>query len=175
MLTFDRGGNRASMQIFLIISTCFLYLVAAGLFSKAVWAFEMNSWNKVIGGDAADIGSGPGSYDIRQSVWHVNGANPEINGGGGWGIFNSILGWENSATYGSVLAYNFYWIAVMVAFILMTFHEKHGRWPLMRSREVAKDSTSSETDSLQADSVVEKGTTVTKTQPTVHSLDLNQA
>ena len=36
----DRGGNLASIQIFLIASTCFLYLVAAGLFSKAVWLFE---------------------------------------------------------------------------------------------------------------------------------------
>jgi hypothetical protein len=30
------------IQFFLIISTCFLYLVAAGLFSKAVWNFEAN-------------------------------------------------------------------------------------------------------------------------------------
>lgn len=29
-------------------------------------------WNKAIGGDAAETGSGAGSYDIRQSVWHVN-------------------------------------------------------------------------------------------------------
>lgn len=32
----------ASIQAFLIVSTCFLYLVAAGLFSKAVWLFENN-------------------------------------------------------------------------------------------------------------------------------------
>jgi high-affinity iron transporter len=29
-------------------------------------------WNKIIGGDAAETGSGAGSYDIRKSVWHVN-------------------------------------------------------------------------------------------------------
>lgn len=29
-------------------------------------------WNIAIGGDAAETGVGPGSYDIRQSVWHVN-------------------------------------------------------------------------------------------------------
>ena len=29
-------------------------------------------WNKIIGGDAVETGSGPGSYDIRKSVWHVN-------------------------------------------------------------------------------------------------------
>ena len=31
-----------------------------------------HQWNNVIGGDASETGSGPGSYDIRQSVWHVN-------------------------------------------------------------------------------------------------------
>lgn len=33
----------ARMQIFLIVSTCFLYLVAAGLFSKGVWSLEINA------------------------------------------------------------------------------------------------------------------------------------
>ena len=65
-------GNMAPLQIFLIVSTCFLYLVAAGLFSRGVWYLEANAWNKATGGDAAENGSGPGSYDIRQSVWHVN-------------------------------------------------------------------------------------------------------
>lgn len=59
-------------------------LTSIGLFSKAVWNFEMNAWSKLTGGDAAETGSGPGSYDIRQSVWHVSCCNPELNGGGGW-------------------------------------------------------------------------------------------
>jgi high-affinity iron transporter len=67
-----RGGNRASLQIFLIISTCFLYLVSAGLFTRSVWLFEIQQWDKLVGSDAEEAGSGPGSYDIRQSVWHVN-------------------------------------------------------------------------------------------------------
>ena len=41
-LTEARGGNFGSIQIFLIASTCFLYLIAAGLFSRAVWDFETN-------------------------------------------------------------------------------------------------------------------------------------
>lgn len=32
----------------------------------------MQQWNKIVGGDAAETGAGPGSYDIRKSVWHVN-------------------------------------------------------------------------------------------------------
>jgi len=39
---FGRGGKLASIQTFLVISTCCLYVVAAGLFSKAVWRFEAN-------------------------------------------------------------------------------------------------------------------------------------
>lgn len=157
------------MQIFLIVSTCFLYLIAAGLFSKGVWYLESNAvslsylkrrseaergqWNKIIGGDAAETGSGPGSYDIRKSVWHVNvsllqsfslmcllclfeqRANPYINGGGGWGIFNAILGWQNSATLGSVISYNLYWLTVIVGFLAMGYNEKKGSWPAMKNMQ----------------------------------------
>lgn len=107
---------------------------ASGLFSKAIWYFENNAWAKIIGGDASETGSGPGSYDIRKSVWHVNCCNAEINGGGGWGIFNALFGWENSATIGSVLAYNFYWIVVIVVFLSMLYNEKNGHWPLMKAK-----------------------------------------
>ena len=117
------------MQIFLIISTCFLYLVAGGLFSRGVWYFENNTWNKIIGGDASETGSGAGSYNIKQSVWHVNCCNPELGGGGGWGIFNALLGWTNSATYGSVISYNLYWICVMVGYRLMFYRERRGCTP----------------------------------------------
>lgn len=131
-----RGGNAAPLQWFLIASTCFLYLVAAGLFSRGVWYLEINTWNKATGGDASENGSGPGSYDIRQSVWHVNCCNPDLNGGGGWGIFNAILGWQNSATYGSVISYNLYWIVVITGFVLLRFKEKRGRLPFMKAKPV---------------------------------------
>ncbi|KAF9885645.1 hypothetical protein FE257_012736 [Aspergillus nanangensis] len=101
-----RGGNQTSLQIFLIISTCILYLVSAGLFSRGVWYLENNTWNHVIGGDAAETGAGPGSYDIRQS-------------------------WTNSATYGSVISYNLYWLVVIVWFVMMGHREKKGYWPVI--------------------------------------------
>ncbi|KAJ6113453.1 hypothetical protein N7523_006770 [Penicillium sp. IBT 18751x] len=124
-----KGGRETSMQIFLIISTCFLYLVAAGLMSRGVWYFQNNAWNKVVGGDSSEVGSGPGSYNIKQSVWHVNCCNPEVGGGGGWGIFNALLGWTNSATYGSVISYNLYWLAVMIGYALMLVRERRGPLP----------------------------------------------
>lgn len=129
-----RGGNAAPLQSFLIASTAFLYLIAAGLFSRSVWNFENNAWNKLTGGDASENGSGPGSYDIRQSVWHVNCCSPTISGGGGWGIFNALLGWQNSATYGSVISYNLYWLGVIAMFVVMRFKEKRDRYPFMKAR-----------------------------------------
>lgn len=142
-----------------MISTCFLYLVAAGLFSRAVWFFGNNAWNHAIGGDASETGSGPGSYDIRQSVWHVNCCSPEINGGGGWGIFNSLFGWTNSATYGSVLSYNLYWILVMVSFAVMRFQEKNGRLPFMKGKQ---EEAANSGDDARGESVVEQSVLATK-------------
>ncbi|TLD14705.1 hypothetical protein PspLS_11083 [Pyricularia sp. CBS 133598] len=127
-----KGSNFASMQKFLAASTCFLYLVAAGLFSKGVWHLEANEWNKIVGGDAAELGSGPGSYDITKSVWHVNCCNPDFEGGGLWGVFNSILGWTNSATVGSVVSYNLYWIVVSIGFLSMAHKEKTGHYPFLK-------------------------------------------
>jgi high-affinity iron transporter len=49
-----------------------LYLVAAGLFTRTVWYFERKVWDDAIGGEASELGSGPGSYDISKSVWHIN-------------------------------------------------------------------------------------------------------
>lgn len=110
--------------------------------SRGVWFLEANAWNVLTGGDAAEGGSGPGTYDIRQSVWHVNCCSPSLNGGGGWGVFNSILGWQNSATYGTVISYNLYWLVVIVTFVGMRYRETKGRWPLMKSRAGVADSLS---------------------------------
>lgn len=78
-LTSGRGGSTAKLQYFLVASTCLLYLVAAGLLSRSVWYFENQQWNNNIGGDAAELGDGAGSYDIDKSVWHVNVSTlPEI-------------------------------------------------------------------------------------------------
>ena len=119
------GGNILKLHWFLIVSTCLMYLIGAGLFSKAVWSFEQYRWNKLTGGDAAETGSGPGSYDIRNSVWHVNTGNPELktSNNGGWMIFNAILGWTNSATIGSVVSYCVYWIVITCALLFMRWDE----------------------------------------------------
>lgn len=129
-------GSTMSLQIFLIISTAILYLIAAGLFSRGVWFLETNVFNKKTGGDASENGSGPGTYDIAKSVWHVNCCNPETDNG--WDVFNSLLGWQNSATYGSVISYNVYWLAVIVTLGLMMYEEKTGHLPFLKNVTLVK-------------------------------------
>lgn len=129
-------GSTVSLQIFLIISTAILYLISAGLFSRGIWYFETYVYNKKTGGDASENGSGPGTYDITKSVWHVNCCNPEIDNG--WDVFNALLGWQNSATYGSVISYNIYWLAVIVVLALMLYQEKTGHLPFTKNLTLNK-------------------------------------
>ncbi|KAI0901015.1 iron permease FTR1 [Annulohypoxylon nitens] len=152
-----KGGAGAKLQYFLIASTCLLYLVGAGLFSRSVWYLENQQWNNIIGGDAAELGDGAGSYDIDKSVWHVNCCSPELNGGeGGWGIFNAILGWTNSATYGSVISYNVYWIAIMIAFAVMRYKEVKGHWPFMKAKAGSEAPVEKPNEPTQVSSVPDR-------------------
>lgn len=121
------GGNQVHMQYFLIVATCFLYLICAGLWSRAIWYFQLYVFSKQAGGDVAESGSGPGSYNIKQSVWHVNCCNGETDNG--WMIFNALFGWTNSATYGSVISYNVFWIFLICVFASLMYEEKKGYLP----------------------------------------------
>lgn len=125
------GGSSISLQIFLCISTAILYLISAGLFSRGVWFFENYVFNQKTGGDAAENGSGPGTYNIHKTVWHVNCCNPLTDNG--WDVFNSLLGWQNTATYGSVLSYNLYWLALIVTLMLMLYEEKNDHLPFCKN------------------------------------------
>ncbi|KZT68414.1 iron permease FTR1 [Daedalea quercina L-15889] len=124
-------ASRTTLTIFMIVMTNFILLIGSGLFSKAVWYFESHMFSVLVGAEVDDTGGdGPGSFDVRGSVWHINCCNPENNfDNTGWSIFAAIFGWTNSATLGSVLSYVFYWIAVMVVLVYLKF--KEGRTKLL--------------------------------------------
>ncbi|KAG0677524.1 high-affinity iron permease [Pichia californica] len=119
-----KGGNKMSIQYFLIGSTCFLYLVAAGLMSRGFWFLELEQFVRRCGQDTSETGSGPGSYDISNTIWHVNCCNGLKDGG--WMIFNALLGWSNTATYGSILSYIGFWIFIINMLNIRNKFEKDG-------------------------------------------------
>ncbi|SCU90804.1 LADA_0F06502g1_1 [Lachancea dasiensis] len=124
------GTSKSSMQVFLVASTCILYLISAGLFSRGAWYFENYRYNKATGGDASESGDGNGSYNIRKAVYHVNCCNPELDNG--WDIFNALLGWQNTGYLSSMLCYNIYWLVLMIVVGLMMFEEKKGHLPFCK-------------------------------------------
>lgn len=127
---FFKYSSSLSLKICLAITTCFMYLIAAGLFSKGVWQFELQDYvNKCNGQDMSEVGNGPGSYDISKSVWHVNCCNGERDGF--WMLLTAIFGWTNSATYGSIISYIIYWLVLILAINILIIEEKCGYIPFL--------------------------------------------
>ncbi|KAF8886133.1 iron permease FTR1 family-domain-containing protein [Infundibulicybe gibba] len=123
-------ASRTTLTVFLVVMTNFLLLIGAGLFSKAVGAFEKNAFNVLLGADVDDAGGdGPGSYPVKGNVWHLNCCNPDnVTDGQGWSIFNAIFGWTNNGTrhwHGSI--YVFYWLAVIAVLVYMKYTEVGAR------------------------------------------------
>ncbi|KAK4701952.1 high-affinity iron transporter, partial [Phenoliferia sp. Uapishka_3] len=146
-----KSSSKLNLTLFLIISTDILFLLGAGLFSKSVGDFERNKFNNGVGSDVAELGSGPGSYDVRQSVWHLDYARvghfqetlrstppPMVTVSSTLckhryrlshrtkallTTISASLGWSNDASYGTILSYVFFWIAVMVSVVYMKWSE----------------------------------------------------
>ncbi|KAI5478500.1 putative Iron transporter [Pseudohyphozyma bogoriensis] len=118
------SGSRVNLSIFLVVSTNILFLLGAGLLSKAVGNFQRFIYNSGVGKDTAELGSGPGSYDVYGSVWHLEYGNPQdVLTPGGWGVFYAVLGWSNDGTIGTILAYCFYWLLVAGSFVYLKWSE----------------------------------------------------
>ncbi|WVQ98338.1 hypothetical protein IAU59_005461 [Kwoniella sp. CBS 9459] len=121
-----RTGSSTTLHWFLVGSTSFLFLIGAGLMSKGIGYFQYYRFAKGVGGDVAETGDGPGSYQVAGNVWHLTYGNPETGSpttNGGWQIFNAIFGWNNTATLGSILSYVFYWLLIMVTLVYLRWQE----------------------------------------------------
>ncbi|KAG0005661.1 high-affinity iron permease [Entomortierella chlamydospora] len=118
-----RGGNRLALHRFFVFSTCFLLVIAAGLFAKAINAYEMDKWNKIVGGDADDAGS----YDPRGNVWALSYGNPNDPNAGFAAFCNSVVGWNNIASVGTIVGYIVYWFVVIASVIFLKFKNRRAR------------------------------------------------
>jgi high-affinity iron transporter len=108
---------------------------------------------------------------------HQQYGSPYIKGGGGWGILNGILGWQNSATYGSVISYNVYWISIIVLFLSMRYNEVRGHWPMMGGKKIAAETgpqdfvISGTASDCAGNGIVDNGTRA-KTAAKIRTIDL---
>ncbi|KAG0327163.1 high-affinity iron permease [Dissophora globulifera] len=110
-----RGGNKMNLHKFFTASTCLLLLLAAGLVSKGVAAFESYVWTKATHAQSDDSGT----YDPRINVWALSCCDPNDNNAGFAQLMNALFGWSNVASIGSIVCYIIYWLAVCGALIYM--------------------------------------------------------
>ncbi|KAI0252946.1 iron permease FTR1 [Lactifluus subvellereus] len=118
-------ASRSTLSIFLVVMTNFILLIGSGLFSKAIKFLQKYEFNRLLGADADSLsGDGPGTFDVRGNVWHLDCCNSEnYLDGKSWLLFGALFGWTNSATLGSVLSYVFYWIAVIIILVVLKWRE----------------------------------------------------
>ncbi|KAF9082606.1 high-affinity iron permease [Mortierella sp. AD031] len=100
-----RGGNKMRLHPFFVGSTCLLLLLAAGLVSKGVAAFEADHWNRLTGAQSDDAGT----FDPRYNLWALKCCDPKQPDAGWWSVANALVGWSNIASYWTVGSYILYW------------------------------------------------------------------
>jgi len=101
------SGSRIALHWFFSVTSCVLFLLAAGLLTRSVGSFEDYVWSQATHLQVDDIGTGV--FDPRRIVWHLDCCSPE-NKSQAWGIFNSLLGWRNNATISTILSYCLFWL-----------------------------------------------------------------
>ncbi|KAF9170393.1 high-affinity iron permease, partial [Mortierella sp. AD010] len=116
-----RGGNRMRLHQFFVGSTCLLLMIAAGLVSKGIAAFEADRWNRLTGALSDD----EGTYDPRVNVWALKCCDPKQPDSEWWGVANSLVGWSNVASYWTVGSYILYW--ALVSAWLIRLKSKKGK------------------------------------------------
>ncbi|KAG0003843.1 high-affinity iron permease [Entomortierella chlamydospora] len=108
-----RGGNKMKLHPFFVGSTCLLLLLAAGLVSKGIAAFEADYWNRVTGAQSDDSGT----YDPRYNLWALKCCDPKQPDAEWWSVANALVGWSNVASYWSVGSYIAYW-GIVIAWLV---------------------------------------------------------
>ncbi|KAJ3162553.1 high-affinity iron permease [Geranomyces variabilis] len=116
------AGSRIKLKYFFVVSTCFLFLVAAGLFSRAIRSFESEYFNRSLlypSGSGDDGDAPPIAY--TSSLWWLDCCDYRSNG---WSIFNALFGWNEKGSVGTVTGYCLYWVALSTWLIGIKIVEK---------------------------------------------------
>jgi high-affinity iron transporter len=108
------GGSKVALHWFFVISSYFLFLVAAGLLSRAEGLFEDYVWTRRVPADPDAVDSV--FFDPRVNVWMLPCCKRTQ---AGWSVFSALLGWRDVATIGTITIYCCYWILISVVLVLM--------------------------------------------------------
>ena len=114
-----KGGNRTAFKYFLNVATVLLLVIAAGLFVGSVHEFEEFTKKETF-------------------VWKLDCCDQRRNNI--WALLNTLVGWRDEATQGTLGAYISYWLFVVLALIFLRW-----KWRREAQREAAKAQDNSPT------------------------------
>ncbi|WVR05101.1 hypothetical protein IAU60_002113 [Kwoniella sp. DSM 27419] len=113
-----------SIKRFTTLSSLLLFLIGAGLASRAAYAFERQYFISWVGTAAAEAGDGPGSYRVQGNIWHLTWWNPEPGSGDNLSqLAQALVGWNNTGTVWTVSTYIAYWAVITMMLVRMKFRE----------------------------------------------------
>ncbi|KAI8618006.1 iron permease FTR1 family-domain-containing protein [Chytriomyces sp. MP71] len=116
-----RAGNTLKLHTFFVCATVLILYLAAGLFSKSVWSFELNNWTHALGATDPDE---LGNYNVKTNVWHLSCCDPNNRSAGGWQLLNAVFGWTNSPTVGSIVSYILFWLLMSLTLVVMKLMDR---------------------------------------------------
>lgn len=64
-------------------------------------------------------------------------------------MLNAIFGWTNSATFGSVIAYNVYWIVLTLSVAVLRYKEVKGHYPFFKAKKSEEPKDEHDSDDLR--------------------------
>ena len=103
--TLFTSTSPLSLRRFTTLSTIILFMIGAGLASRAAYSLERQYFINGVGVQAAEAGTGPGSYRVAGNIWKLTYGNPEPgaeDGNGYWQLAQSLVGWNNIGTVWTV-------------------------------------------------------------------------
>ncbi|KAJ3268354.1 hypothetical protein HDV01_003093 [Terramyces sp. JEL0728] len=115
-----RGSAQLALKWFYSVSGYILFLMAAGLLSKSVGAFEDRAWTAIVPIDVDNPDAVV--FDPRVNVWIFAPHYSEKTGF--WSIMNAIFGYRKVATVGTIVSYICYWISISVALVVLKLRMK---------------------------------------------------
>ncbi|KAI8913190.1 iron permease FTR1/Fip1/EfeU [Gorgonomyces haynaldii] len=118
-------SGRVSLRWFFVIAAYILFLMAGGMFSKAVGEFEEYSYvqylaTQGITGEAAE--EVPIPFFRQNVLWYFPYWSED--NGIGWGLLETLVGYKSTSTIGMVTAYCLYWFAILAVLFAMKMRPK---------------------------------------------------
>ncbi|WVF72280.1 hypothetical protein IAT40_007092 [Kwoniella sp. CBS 6097] len=113
-----------SIKRFTTLSSLLLFMIGAGLASRAAYAFERQYFISYVGTAAAEAGNGPGSYRVKGNIWHLTWWDPEPGSGDNLSqLAQALVGWNNTGTWWTISTYMAYWIIITLTLVKMKYKE----------------------------------------------------